>query len=94
MLADALTESSVLDNEMVEGKESTSILEVKNGNFTIGGYEDEGGYNGGGNNVNMANPEVSGHSAASKAEFKRSGINICIRRGDTLAVVGPVGSGK
>uniref|UniRef100_A0A6S8ZK17 Uncharacterized protein n=1 Tax=Chaetoceros debilis TaxID=122233 RepID=A0A6S8ZK17_9STRA len=84
--ADTLEKNNNHDDESNDGKEI--LLEVKNGTFTVGGSNGDQG-NG------MVDPEVSGHSGfGGKAEFKLSGINISIKKGETLACVGPVGSGK
>ncbi len=65
------------------------LLTVKNGTFTMGGYE---------NNVDTPNadsdPNVSDHSETEKASFNLSGINFSVKRGETQACVGHVASGK
>ena len=74
------------NNEGIEyesGDASSSILEVKNGNYRIGGTRAIGG-----------TFATALEASQWKGQFSLTGLNFSVDRGEILAVVGPVGAGK
>ena len=62
-----------------------ALIRVNSGSFTVGSHSKKDG--------NTTNENGMSHSG-SKAAFTVSGINFSVRKSQTLAIVGPVGSGK
>lgn len=71
-------ESNKKDNKTAGGSDDNTVLEVEKGTFLVGGSMSQ----------NSKNDDGSG------AGFTLSGINVEVNRGEVLAVVGPVASGK
>ena len=78
-------ELSVKTDSLSNGHDH-SVLEVKDGTFFVGGSEP--------NKSELHSSDYEGLSSDSPATFTLSNINVSVARGEVLAVVGSVASGK
>lgn len=76
-----------ISSDSTEDKDG-AVLEVKNGTFFVGTADPES------NESSFTDEDKAENNAGGAAAFTLSGVNLSLKRGEVLAVVGEVASGK